>query len=406
MPTQKELKEISADIDKKIMPRRKFKDSYAEREKKDRKPKPKGRCEIRAFEIIFNDVAKDLDQKALFKEFCGKQYGVYAGFCVTHTEEEDTHIHCGVILRDKPKKLKWSGLKKYFTVGDVIPNPKSQIPNQHGRLKNKSKNFERKLQTYYDYCVNQEKHEGQQIGEPYTYKWKPRTKSETAQDQPLEYLTDLIFNDLAVDELDDNIDESDVWTNKTRAYALRNYEKLEKMIDKLRDIRERKAMKKLYRKKKEGYRPFQKALTEILDNQNNRNIHNHYDDGKTGKNHWLDVETLRPDTVVLQSAETKRIAYYWDPQKHKRIIFDIPKHKMQYVNTSVIEKLKNGTLFSEMHHPKMKKSLFKPTIVILGNEQIPRESWTDDRATYSTTTNKGLEAFQYKKEEYNACSGY
>lgn len=60
---------------------------------------------------------------------------------------------------------------------------------------------------------------------------------------------------------------------------------------------------------------------------------------------------------------------------------------MRYLNKSALEKLKNGTIFSTMHTPKMKKSDFKPSIVILGNECVD-DTWTSDRLTASTTNRK------------------
>lgn len=351
-----------------------------------------GRCEVRAFEVIYNNVPANLDYKSIMKALCAKKHGIYSGFMITHTEGEDTHLHCGLILRAKPKNLKWSGIKEYFTLTEsLIPGPRSHIPTEHGPLTNPSRNLSHKLQTYWDYCTSEDKHEGQRIGEPFLYKWLPKTAAQLKQANPMKFLTSLIFENLSLDELDDHIDESTEWTEATRQYALVNYEKLEKMIEKLSDIRARKKQRAEYKKGTETYRPFQSGLTEIANKQNDRNIHCHHDPGNTGKNWWVDIESKRKDTLVLQSAETKRIAYAWNPKIHKRIIFDIPRGKMQYVNTSVIEKLKNGTLFSTMHHPKMKKSTFKPSIVILGNEQIPRDSWTDDRATYSTTDNTKFE---------------
>ena len=69
---------------------------------------------------------------------------------------------------------------------------------------------------------------------------------------------------------------------------------------------------------------------------------------------------------------------------------------MKYLNTSGVEKLKNGCIFSTMHTPIMKTSEFKPTIVILGNENCKNE-WTDDRLTCSTTT-PGL--FQFISQDW------
>lgn len=355
--------------------------------KKPKKPKTKdqgpqkGRCQNQAFEVIINDYDLNIPLKDTFEAFINLKHGIYRGFAVPHTKEGKTHVHMGLILREKPRDLKWTEVTAYFKKAhkDVA---------QTDKLKDKSKCFKKKLQTYYDYTQNEEYHEGETIEPAYLYRWEPQTKEDKLQKKPELYIHTLIFEDLSIQELNENIDghhETD-WLLKTRMYALKNYDNLSKMIEKLQDIRDARNQAELYEEKKKTYRPFQAALTTILDDQNDRNIHCHYDGGLTGKNYFVDVEGMRPDTLILQSAETKRIAFAWNPKIHKRIIFDIPKHKMKFVNTSVIEKLKNGTLFSSMHRPKMKKSLYKPSILLLGNERVPHDSWTGDRATYSSTS--------------------
>ena len=342
------------------------------------------RCEIRSFEIIYEDVDPETDLSSIAKALCSKQYGVYKAFYIKHTKEGKTHIHSGVIFRDKPKTLKWEELKEYFT----IQNPKSLIPTEHGALKNKSKSFDKKLQTYYEYCTDQEKHPGETISEPHFHKWQPMTEQEKMT--PDDYIIDLIRKGMTVEELEEIIDDPET-TTKVFKQALKNFEIYEKMINKLADIRDRKAQAKLYKEATEEYRPFQKSLTKILDTQNDRNIHCHFDEGNTGKNYWLDREICRKDTLVIQSAETKRIAYAWNPKKHKRIIIDVPKGKMEYLNTSALEKLKNGFIFSTMHKPIPKKSTFKPSIIIVGNEACNSMDWTEDRATFSTTDKESYE---------------
>ena len=118
------------------------------------------------------------------------------------------------------------------------------------------------------------------IGEPYLWKWKPESPEESAK--PSDTLSVMIFNGLTLDQLDDLIDD-DATILKVRKEALMNYEKYEKMIDKLDEIRERKRQAKLYRDQLKDYRPFQKSLTDILNTQDDRNIHVHSDPGKTGK---------------------------------------------------------------------------------------------------------------------------
>ena len=203
------------------------------------------------------------------------------------------------------------------------------------------------------------------------------------------------------EQFDDYCDgEASPWGLNVKWHALENYDKYLKIINKLSDIRDKRRLASYYDKTSKTYRPFQQSLSQILDEQDDRKIHCHVDAGNTGKNYFLDAESLRGDTLVVQSAETKRIAYAWNPKKHKRIIIDVPKNKMEYLNTSALEKLKNGCIFSTMHTPKMKKSEFKPSIVILGNEMV-KNTWTEDRLTCSTTTAPGfkLELTKYEDDD-------
>ena len=337
----------------------------------------KARCENRSWELIYDD-AENFNIEKLIDTLAAKKYGCYKAFAVKHTDKGKTHIHLGFIFRDKPRDLKWPEVRKYFQ----ISNPKTQDPQECGALKNKSRSFDKKLQQYYDYCVSEHLHPGQHIGVPFLHKWTPLT--EEGKLSPTDYITQKIRDGMTLDQYDELIDNSEIPLALYR-HALKNYDVYAKMIDKHEEIRERKRQARLYKEAIKEYRPFQAGLTEVLDTQNDRNIHCHYDPGNTGKNYWLDREGMREDTLILQTSSAKRIAYSWNPRKHKRIIFDIPKHKMEFLNTSAIEKLKNGVLFSTMHRPKMKRSAFKPSIVIIGNEQC-HNAWTEDRITYSTTT--------------------
>ena len=340
--------------------------------------KRKTRFTQRALELIYNTELKP-DLKKLTKWLCQTKHGVLKGFFYPHTEDEKTHVHIGFVVRVRKLDTTWEALLATYE------HPEYGRPKQFGKLTEPKKDFDVKLQSYWNYCTDESKHVGQTLGEPHLHKWIPKTKEQLEQGNPGTFLEHRIFEGLTLDELDDHIDRSKTWTLSVRSYGLRNYDKLEKMIEKLTEIRDRRTQAALYKDKVKTYRSFQTELTAILDDQNDRNIHCHYDKGLTGKNHFIDIEGMRQDTLIMQSAETKRIAFAWNPKKHRRIIFDIPKHKMEFINTSVIEKLKNGTLFSTMHHPKMKKSHFKPSILILGNEQLDSLNWTEDRATYSTT---------------------
>lgn len=341
------------------------------------------RCEIRSFEIIYESPDNLFDLPKLCEDLQKKEYGVYKGFLITHKVlKKGTHCHVGIILRDKPRNLKWTDVSKYFEIEGLTVK-------HSAALKSKSNNFSKKLQTYYNYCVDVDKHPDQTISKPHLHKWAPSSPDDKLT--PDKFLQQQILNNkLDLESLDNLITDPDVSLN-IRCQALKNYDVYEKMITKLEQILLARDQAKLYKESVQEYRPFQKELTKILDTQNDRNIHNHCDQGKTGKNYWLDRENMRTDTCVIQSAETKRIAYAWNPKKHKRIIIDVPKGKAEYINTSALEKLKNGCIFSTMHRPVLKKSHFKPSIVILTNEMVQPKNYTEDRMTYSTTTTEEYE---------------
>lgn len=214
--------------------------------------------------------------------------------------------------------------------------------------------------------------------------WVADSSQGDKQLKPKEIVFQKVFSGLSQDELDVLVtDEKESF--KLRCYALEHYDKLVKQIITIETIQTRKRLKALYEKRKKEYRPFQLGLAKILDTQDDRGIHLHCDEGLTGKNRFCEIENYREDTCVIQSAKTADIAFVWNPKKHKRIIVDVPRGKMEFLNTSVIEKLKNGQIMSTKYVPVFKQSEFKPTIVILGNERIARDTWTSDRLTESTT---------------------
>lgn len=338
------------------------------------------RCQCRTWELIFNtdtDVGKKYIEKLL-----DYKWGIYKAFSSQHKilqeEKGSTHTHIGLIFREKKPELKFSKMYEYFTIDGVRPNVVAKL----GKY-SEARCVIKRLQTYYDYCNRADDHPNQDIQESYLHKFQPTTAEMKLR--PREFIEQKIFSGMSLIELEDFVDGDDQLL-KHRAEALRNFDKYSQMITTLTEIRDRKKRDEMYKDMTKIYRIFQSGLTNILDNQSDRGIGAHIDPGDTGKNKWLEIEDLRSDTCIMQSAGTKHIAKYWDPIRHKRIIFDIPRGKMQFLNTSVIEKLKNGYLFSEKFKSKMKRSSFKPKIMILGNE-LPPNNWTKDRLTM-TTTNK------------------
>lgn len=338
-------------------------------------------CQNRSWELVYDN--PQFTEQDIIQQLCAKKYGIYKCFCIKHVLSTGFHIHCGVILRDKPKSrsFTWSSesLTEYFSVSGVPPTVRD-------KLKCKSRDFTKKLQQYYNYCVDTEQHPNQIIESPVFHKWAPVSKDEKIK--PAVFLLQKIRDGLTLEGLDDLI-INPATDSEVFAVALRNFESYEKMILKLDTIQASRMRRSQYEEDVLTYRPFQSSLTEILNTQNDRNIHNHFDDGCTGKNYWLDREAKRVDTLILQNAKTKNIAEAWDPRKHRRIIFDLPRGAAEYINSRAIESLKNGCIFSEKYRSVPKISSFKPAIVILTNEplyDLERLNWTEDRLTSSTTS--------------------
>lgn len=345
------------------------------------------RTNNRSFEIIFN--AGSTDIPTLKAGLCDAKHGIYKAFFYPHlgTGDSPNHVHVGLVLREETPNLYMDMQYKYFTVGKFKPKLVAF-------LKCRKKCFKAKLQQYYNYCNSTESHAGEELGTPVFHKWKPSTKAEQAQSgNPKDFIRELIFDGLTVEQLEAQLLVKE-WNIKIRGEALANFDSYEKMIQKMREVRQRETDRLEYARVQEEYRPFQVELKELLDKpRDDRVISALIDDGKTGKNWFVDKESLRQDTLVLQSGKSKDIAYAWNPEKHKRIIFDIPRGDMEYLNTSAIEKLKNGTFFSAKWKSQLKKSVFKPSILVLGNETIDVQTWTEDRLDLYTTTNKGPNAY-------------
>lgn len=111
------------------------------------------------------DVPRNACVNETFQIFCQKKYGVYAGFSVKHLKKDGTaHVHLGIIFRDKPTDLYWDKVNEYFGT------------SQNEKFKNRSRDFKKKLQTYWDYCVDSDKHPHEDISERYLHKWIPENK--------------------------------------------------------------------------------------------------------------------------------------------------------------------------------------------------------------------------------------
>lgn len=243
--------------------------------------------------------------------------------------------------------------------------------------------YAEKIQTVVN-CVNPPTKEIEALKKEYL-EFAQGDKPATENQKPSDFLFDKIYKGMGLQELKDMYQDPSQARN-LRKYILCNFKKLKEMIEQHEEIQDAAALAAQYPESVKTYRTFQQQLTDILNDQHDRHIHTHVDGGNSGKNYWCAVENMRTDTLVIQTACTKDIAYAWDPKSHKRIIVDVPRGKMQFLNTQAIENLKNGQMFSTKYLPKFKQSFgWKPNIVIIGNENIDRATWTKDRLTESWT---------------------
>jgi len=127
------------------------------KEKSNSLQKKKHRVQGRAWEVI---MTPPVDYET-YNEFLKKtENGILMSFMTTHVDGEHSHTHCGVILRDTPKRLYLEGLNEYFcmeghkaVVRPLAPNIPSKGKGSHLR----------KMKQYYDYTRDERRHDGQTI---------------------------------------------------------------------------------------------------------------------------------------------------------------------------------------------------------------------------------------------------
>jgi len=122
--------------------------------------------------------------------------------------------------------------------------------------------------------------------------------------------------------------------------------------------------------------PWQITLMDLLAKQNDRQIFFVIDNGHTGKGWLQELMLMRGDTLVLDECETMRdIASAWRPDEHKYVLINMAKNEIAdgKLNVTLLERLKDGRVFSSKYKSKVKRALEKPKVCVFGNE-VPKRS--------------------------------
>lgn len=128
---------------------------------------------------------------------------------------------------------------------------------------------------------------------------------------------------------------------------------------------------------------FQKRICDIVENPctDDRKVHFVVDhDGNSGKS-WLCGYLLskHPDRVqVLSVGKRDDLALVIDVTKDV-FLFDVPRGSMEFLQYSILEKLKDRMIFSPKYASSMKILQHLPHVVVFANEDPDRTKMTADR---------------------------
>lgn len=180
----------------------------------------------KVWEIIYPGTIK-LEQIQQLR-FMQKNY-IHWAFVVTHLKKDDDHTHVCISLGEKPK---WKGSQLYtsiFNIGKI--KPRKCAPLKIG------KGVQGKMDFYFRYCNDQDRHPGEILSQPSIYKFKPKSAEEyksTSTGKPLSLhasvLKSYVTEQKSISEQFEECDlKSDAGWNRQAAILL-DYDKLTKMI--------------------------------------------------------------------------------------------------------------------------------------------------------------------------------
>jgi len=128
-------------------------------------------------------------------------------------------------------------------------------------------------------------------------------------------------------------------------------------------------------------RPWQQELVSNLsDGTDDRTITFYVDyEGNTGKSYMCRyLLTTRIDVQVLRIGKRDDLAHAIDQNK-KVFLIDVPRSQMEFLQYSVLEMMKDRTVFSPKYHSVTKVLLTTPFVIVFCNEDPDMSKLSADR---------------------------
>lgn len=130
------------------------------------------------------------------------------------------------------------------------------------------------------------------------------------------------------------------------------------------------------------YRPYQQHLADLLSSDpDSRKIIFVVDPvGNTGKSWFVSKWFSENSDISQQLCVGKRddIAHVVDESK-RVFLFDIPRSQSEFLQYSILEKLKDRYVFSPKYNSRMKRLDHRPHVVVFMNEEPDRNKLSTDR---------------------------
>lgn len=123
----------------------------------------------------------------------------------------------------------------------------------------------------------------------------------------------------------------------------------------------------------------EEELARLLE-QNDREVRWIVDlKGGGGKTWFSRYLVANYDALYLAGGRASDAAYAWNSEAQDVIVFDFTREKQDYVSYSLIEQMKNGTIFSSKYESGQKVSSLKMKIIVFSNFEPDQSKLSADR---------------------------